>query len=567
MKRHMTDNTRFGDRTPRPENSGDGLSRRDFLRVSGVAGALAVTESSGAGGIGAPARAGQPASAGADDFPLAETTIADLQEGLASGEWTTRSLAEAYLSRIEQIDGRGPTLRSVLETNPDALAIADRLDRERGEGRLRGPLHGIPVLLKDNIDTADRMTTTAGSLALAGWVPPEDSGVAARLRQAGALLLGKTNLSEWANFRSTRSSSGWSGRGGQCRNPYVLDRNPCGSSSGSGAAVSANLAAAAIGTETDGSIVCPSTANGIVGIKPTVGLVSRAGVIPISHTQDTAGPMARTVRDAAVVLGVLAGPDPRDPATAASDTRGLADYTPFLDPAGLRDARIGVARQFLGFHAGVERVVEQAIDAMRAAGAVVVDPVVLGPGAGRSLQMAETDVLFYEFKAGLNGYLARRGSGAEVRSLAELIAFNERNAETEMPYFGQERLIAAEAKGPLSEPAYLMALATARRLSRADGIDRTMDEHRLDAIVGPTGGPAWVTDLVNGDHFGGSSSAYPAAAGYPNITVPAGAVHGLPVGLSFFGRAWSEPTLVRIAYAFEQTTQARRAPRFRPTIG
>ena len=602
MKRHMTDNTRFGDRTPRPENSGDGLSRRDFLRVSGVAGALAVTESSGAGGIGAPARAGQPASAGADDFPLAETTIADLQEGLASGEWTTRSLAEAYLSRIEQIDGRGPTLRSVLETNPDALAIADRLDRERGEGRLRGPLHGIPVLLKDNIDTADRMTTTAGSLALAGWVPPEDSGVAARLRQAGALLLGKTNLSEWANFRSTRSSSGWSGRGGQCRNPYVLDRNPCGSSSGSGAAVSANLAAAAIGTETDGSIVCPSTANGIVGIKPTVGLVSRAGVIPISHTQDTAGPMARTVRDAAVVLGVLAGPDPRDPATAAhtqdtagpmartvrdaavvlgvlagpdprdpataaSDTRGLADYTPFLDPAGLRDARIGVARQFLGFHAGVELVVEQAIDAMRAAGAVVVDPVVLGPGAGRSLQMAETDVLFYEFKAGLNGYLARRGSGAEVRSLAELIAFNERNAETEMPYFGQERLIAAEAKGPLSEPAYLMALATARRLSRADGIDRTMDEHRLDAIVGPTGGPAWVTDLVNGDHFGGSSSAYPAAAGYPNITVPAGAVHGLPVGLSFFGRAWSEPTLVRIAYAFEQTTQARRAPRFRPTIG
>ena len=412
------------------------------------------------------------------------------------------------------------------------------------------------------------MTTTAGSLALAGWVPPEDSGVAARLRQAGALLLGKTNLSEWANFRSTRSSSGWSGRGGQCRNPYVLDRNPCGSSSGSGAAVSANLAAAALGSETDGSIVCPSTANGIVGIKPTVGLVSRAGVIPISHTQDTAGPMARTVRDAAVVLGVLAGPDPRDPATAASDTRGLADYTPFLDPAGLRDARIGVARQFLGFHERVDRVVEDAIDAMRAAGAVIVDPVVLGTGAGRGgLQMAETDVLFYEFKAGLNGYLARRGSGAEVRSLAELIAFNERNAETEMPYFGQERLIAAQAKGPLSEPAYLMALSTARRLSRADGINRTMDEHRLDAIVGPTGGPAWVTDLVNGDHFGGSSSAYPAAAGYPNVTVPAGAVHGLPVGLSFFGRAWSEPTLVRIAYAFEQTTQARRAPRFRPTIG
>ena len=563
----MTDETRFGERASRSPHAGDGLSRRDFLRVSGVAGALAVTESSGAGGMAVPASARQATRAGADDFPLAEATVADGQAGLASGEWTTRSLAEAYLSRIEEVDGRGPTLRSVLETNPDALAIADRLDRERREGRLRGPLHGVPVLLKDNIDTADRMTTTAGSLALAGWIPPEDSAVAARLREAGALLLGKANLSEWANFRSTRSSSGWSGRGGQCRNPYVLDRNPCGSSSGSGAAVSANLAAAALGTETDGSIVCPSSANGIVGIKPTVGLVSRAGIIPISHTQDTAGPMARTVRDAAVVLGVLAGADPRDPASADSDVRGLADYTPFLDPAGLRDARIGVARQFLGFHDGVDRLVEEAVAAMRAAGAVIVDPVVVGAGAGRSLQMAETDVLFYEFKAGLNGYLARRGPGAEVRSLADLIAFNERNAETEMPYFGQERLIAAQAKGPLSEPAYLMALATARRLSRADGIDRTMDEHRLDAIVGPTGGPAWVTDLVNGDHFGGSSSAYPAAAGYPNISVPAGAVHGLPVGLSFFGRAWSEPTLVRIAYAFEQTTQARRAPRFRPTIG
>ena len=563
----MTDGTRFGERTPRPANAGDGLSRRDFLRVSGVAGALAATESSGAGGMAVPVTARQLISAATDDFPLAETTIADLQEGLASGAWTTRSIAEACLSRIKEIDGSGPALRSVLETNPDALAIADRLDRERRDGRLRGPLHGVPVLLKDNIDTADRMTTTAGSLALAGWIPPEDSGVAVRLRQAGALLLGKTNLSEWANFRSTRSSSGWSGRGGQCRNPYVLDRNPCGSSSGSGAAVSANLAAAAVGTETDGSIVCPSSANGIVGIKPTVGLVSRAGVIPISHTQDTAGPMTRTVRDAAVVLGVLAGPDPRDPATAAADARGLADYTPFLDPAGLRDARIGVARQFLGFHEGVDRVVEDALDAMRAAGAAIVDPVVLGSGAGRRLQMAETDVLLYEFKAGLNGYLDRRGSGAEVRSLADLIAFNERNAETEMPYFGQERLIAAEAKGPLSEPAYLMALATARRLSRTDGIDRTMDEHRLDAIVGPTGGPAWVTDLVNGDHFGGSSSAYPAAAGYPNITVPARAVHGLPVGLSFFGRAWSEPTLVRIAYGFEQAAQARLVPRFRPTVG
>ena len=564
----MTDNTRFGERLPRPANGGAGLSRRAFLRASGVAGALAAAESACAEGVAVPTSARQETSAGTDDFPLAEATIADLQEGLASGEWTTRSLAEAYLSRIEEIDGRGPTLRSVLETNPDALAIADRLDRERREGRLRGPLHGVPVLLKDNIDTADRMTTTAGSLALAGWIPAEDSAVASRLRAAGALLLGKANLSEWANFRSTRSSSGWSGRGGQCRNPYVLDRNPCGSSSGSGAAVSANLAAAAIGTETDGSIVCPSSANGIVGIKPTVGLVSRAGIIPISHTQDTAGPMARTVRDAAVVLGVLAGADARDPASAAADERGLADYTPFLDPAGLQGARIGVARQFLGFHDGVDRLVEEAVDAMRAAGAVILDPVVLGAGAGRgALQMAEAEVLFYEFKAGLNAYLAARGPGTEVRSLAELIAFNERNAETEMPYFGQERFIAAEAKGPLSEPGYLAALAASRRLSRAEGIDRTMDEQRLDAIVGPTGGPAWVTDLVNGDHFGGSSSGYPAAAGYPNVTVPAGAVHGLPVGLSFFGRAWSEPTLIRIAHAFEQATGARFAPAFRPTIG
>ncbi len=561
----MTDNTRFDERTPRPASCGAGLSRRDFLRASGAAGALAATESCG-GGTVAPAGASQPERA-ADGFLLAEATIADLRAGLAGGEWTARAITEAYLHRIEEIDGRGPALRSVIETNPDALAIADRLDLERREGRLRGPLHGIPVLLKDNVDTADRMTTTAGSLALAGWIPPDDAGVAARLRAAGALLLGKANLSEWANFRSTRSSSGWSARGGQCRNPYVLDRNPCGSSSGSGAAVSANLAAAAIGTETDGSIVCPSSANGIVGIKPTVGLASRAGIIPISHTQDTAGPMARTVRDAALVLGVLAGPDPRDPATADSGLRGLADYTPFLDPAGLRDARIGVARHFLGFHDGVDRLMEEAIEAMRAAGAVVVDPVELGTVAARaSLRMAETEVLLYEFKAGLNAYLARRGPGAEARSLADLIAFNERNAETEMPYFGQERLVAAEAKGPLSEPGYLAALAGARRLSRAEGIDRTMDAHRLDAIVGPTGGPAWVTDLVNGDHFGGSSSGYAAVAGYPNVTVPAGAVHGLPVGLSFFGRAWSEPTLIRIAYAFEQATRARIVPRFRPTV-
>ena len=553
-----------------------GVSRRTFLRSSAVGGAVAA-----AGPIAcapSPATETEAAPAGTapvaavDAFDLEDTTIGALQEAMESGERTARSITESYLARIEQLNLEGPALRAVIETNPDVLVLAAELDRQRQATGPRGPLHGVPIILKDNIGTGDRMTTTAGSHALTGWVPPVDSGVAARLRRAGAVLLAKANLSEWANFRSTRSSSGWSGRGGQCRNPYVLDRNPCGSSSGSAVAVSANLATVAIGTETDGSIVCPSSANGIVGIKPTVGLVSRVGVIPISHTQDTAGPMARTVRDAAIVLGVLAGTDPNDPATADSDRLGLTDYTPFLEADGLRDMRIGVARRFLGFHDAVDQVVESAITLMRSAGAVIIDPVDLRP-IGRpspdgftSLGAAETQVLLYEFKAGLNAYLAARGRSAEVRSLADLIAFNERNAETEMPYFGQERLLEAESKGPLTDPRYLSALAASGRLSRIEGIDRTMDEHRLDAIIGPTGGPAWVTDLVNGDHFGGSSSQYPAASGYPSISVPAGHVHGLPVGLSFFGRAWSEPTLIRIAYAFEQTVQARLIPRFLPTL-
>ena len=551
------------------------VTRRGFLRSSAVGGALAI-----AGPIAcAPATAPDPEREApalpldsVEDFPLEEITIDALQAAMDSGEWTARSVTEAYLARIARLNLEGPSLRAVIETNPDVLVLAAELDRQRQATGPRGPLHGIPIVLKDNIDTGDRMTTTAGSHALAGWVPPVDSGVAARLRRAGAVLLAKANLSEWANFRSTRSSSGWSGRGGQCRNPYVLDRNPCGSSSGSGVAVSANLATVAIGTETDGSIVCPSSANGVVGIKPTVGLVSRVGIIPISQTQDTAGPMARTVRDAALVLGVLAGTDPNDPATVDSDRRGLTDYTPFLEADGLRDMRIGVARRFLGFHDAVDQVMESALEAMRAAGAVIVDPVELrpagrpSPGGFNTLGAAETEVLFSEFKAGLNAYLAGRGPSAEVRSLADLIAFNERNAETEMPYFGQERLIEAESKGPLTDERYLAALAASSRLSRAEGIDRTMDAHRLDAIIGPTGGPAWVTDLVNGDHFGGSSSQYPAASGYPSISVPAGDVHGLPVGVSFFGRAWSEPTLIRIAYAFEQTVQARLVPRFLPTL-
>ena len=535
------------------------IGRRDFLRY----GALAAV---------GPGVAAQPTVRPSTPVAIEEVSLDDLRLAARDGRLPARALTDACLARIDDLDRQGPALRAVIEVNPEARAVADALDRgraraldeARGARSAGGSLQGMPILLKDNIGTADRMTTTAGSLALRGSIPAEDAFVARRLREAGAVLIGKANLSEWANFRSTRSSSGWSARGGQCRNPYALDRNPCGSSSGSGAAVSANLAAAAIGTETDGSIVCPSTANGIVGIKPTVGLVSRAGIIPIAHSQDTAGPLARNVRDAAIVLGVLAGPDPRDPATAASETHGLRDYTPNLDADGLAGARIGVARGFAGFHERVDLLLARAIDAMRARGAEIVDPVALAQTRG-ALARAETAVLLYEFKADLNAYLAALGPGAPVGSLVELIEFNRRHADEEMPYFQQERLEAAEARGALSERAYLDARRAARRLSRDDGIDRVMDAHRLDAIVAPTGGPAWVTDLVNGDHFGGSSSAYAAAAGYPNITVPAGQVFGLPVGVSFFGRAWSEPTLIRIAYAFEQATRHRRPPRYLPT--
>ena len=555
------------------------VDRRRFLRSGALAGAAlaagpaacgSALEPGAAAHVGPEAQAaGIPEQAGApqpgappEPFELEELSIGEVAASMASGQRTARSVTEAYLGRIARIDRQGPTLRSIIETNPDALDIADALDRERAAGRVRSPLHGVPILVKDNIDTTDRMTTTAGSLALSGSVPAEDSYVAQRLREAGAVLLGKANLSEWANFRSTRSSSGWSARGGQCRNPYALDRNPCGSSSGSGAAVSANLAAAAIGTETDGSIVCPSTANGIVGIKPTVGLVSRAGIVPISETQDTAGPMARSVRDAALLLGAIAGPDPRDPATAPSDTRGLADYTPFLDADGLRGARIGIQRSVFGFHDAVDRLMEEVIAVLRDRGAFIVDPIDLASSGG--LRRAETEVLFYEFKAGLNAYLQNLRN-PPIRSLAELIAFNERNAAEELAWFGQERLIAAESKGPLSSLEYRQAHAVARRLSRAAGIDRVLDDDNLDAILAPTGGPAWVTDLVNGDHFGGSSSQFAAASGYPNVTVPAGFVHGLPVGVSFFGRAWSEPTLIRIAYAFEQATRHRQPPRLLAT--
>jgi amidase len=532
------------------------MERRAFLRSGAIAG-LAALASRG----GARAASG---SAAVPPFELAEMGIDELAAGLAAGRFTARSLTRAYLERIEAVDRTGPTLRSILDTNPEAEAIADALDVERRKSGPRGPLHGIPILLKDNIDTADRMTTTAGSLALEGSIAVEDSGVARRLRQAGAVLLAKTNLSEWANFRSERSSSGWSGRGGQCKNPYVLDRNPCGSSSGSGAAASASLGAAAIGTETDGSIVCPSNACGIVGLKPTVGLVSRAGIIPISHTQDTAGPMGRTVRDVAIVLGAIAGPDPRDPATEPAGTQGHEDYVSFLDAAGAKGARIGIARKSFGFHSDVDRVIGEALEALKGLGAELIDPVELPDG--RRYGDNELTVLLYEFKADLNAYLARLPAGARIRTLENAIAFNESEREREMPFFGQELFVRAQAMGPLTDRAYRRARKANLDLLRGKGIDATMDQHRLDAIVAPTGGPAWPIDLVNGDHYSGGSSSPAAIAGYPSITVPAGNVHGLPVGLSFIGRAWSEPVLLRLAYAFEQATHQRRAPEFLPSL-
>ena len=498
-------------------------------------------------------------------FELDEITISDLQDGMKSGKYSARSLVEKYSERVDEIDKHGPSVNSILELNPDALSIADVLDRERKAKGPRGPLHGIPVLIKDNIDTADKMMTTAGSLALVGSKPTQDSYVAQKLRSAGAVILGKTNLSEWANIRSSHSTSGWSGRGGLTKNPYVLDRNPCGSSSGTGAGISANLCTVGIGTETDGSIVCPSSANGLAGIKPTVGLVSRTGIIPISHTQDGAGPMCRTVRDAATLLGALTGVDPTDPATAASAGKSHNDYTQFCDPNGLKGARIGVARKYFGFSDLVDALMEQALDAMKKLGATLIDPAnieTLG-----KFDETELLVFMYELKADLNAYLARLGPNAPVHTLKDILEFNDRNRLKEMPYFGQDLFIKSEAKGPLTEKAYLDALDKNHRLARTEGIDATMDKFHLDALIAPTGGPAWLTDLVNGDHVAGGSSNAAAVAGYPNINVTAGYISGLPVGISFFGRAWSEPTLIRLAFAFEQSTKARQTPRFLSTIG
>ncbi len=495
---------------------------------------------------------------------LAELTITELQAQMASGELTAQALTEKYLERIDQIDQGGPTLNAVLVVNPEAREIAAALDAERKEKGARGPLHGIPVLLKDNLDTADQMPTTAGSLALAGSIAPRDAFVTEKLRRAGAIILGKANLSEWANFRSTHSVSGWSSLGGQVRHPYALDRNPCGSSSGSAVAVAANLCAAAIGTETDGSIICPSSINGIVGIKPTVGLVSRSGIVPISHSQDTAGPMGRTVADATVLLGALTGLDPRDPATASSMNQTYTDYAQFLQVDGLRGARIGVARNYFGKHLSVDQIMEEALEIMRQAGAEIIDPVNLE--TVEQLSEPERVVLLYEFKADLNEYLAQRGPDAPVHSLAEIIEFNEQNREQVMPWFGQELMLLAQEKGPLTEKAYRRARAKCLRLAATEGIDAALAAHKLDAIIAPSNHPAWLTDWVNGDRNSGGSAAMTAVAGYPNVTVPAGFVHGLPVGISFMGGAYQEPTLIRLAYAFEQITCFRQPPRYLPTL-
>lgn len=530
------------------------LSRRDFITYGAAGVAAALT----AGTLSASAADAESSGDG-----VKETTILELQQSMASGERTARFLTEAYLERIEEIDSAGPALNSVLALNPDALDIASALDRERQERGPRGALHGIPVLLKDNLETGDRMATTAGSLALAGSVAARDSFVAERLRGAGCVLLGKANLSEWANFRSSRSTSGWSGVGGQTRNPYALDRNPCGSSSGSGASVAASLCAAAIGTETDGSVVCPANANGIVGIKPTLGLVSRAGIVPLAHSQDTAGTMGRTVADATAMLTAIAGADSRDDATAASAQHLPADFAAFLLQDGLQGARLGVARNYTGFHEKCEALLEDALAAMRSAGARVIDPIEL-PHRG-DYGDAEYEVLLYEFKADLNNYLAQRPS-VQVKSLADLIDFNRSLADAEMPYFQQEVFEEAQEKGDLTEAPYQEALEKCKRLAGTEGIDAALKKDGLDAIVAITGGPAWLTDLVIGDHFLGGCSQPAAVAGYPHVTVPMGYVFGLPVNISFLSTAWSEPTLIRIAYAFEQLTQHRQAPRFLQTV-
>jgi amidase len=497
-------------------------------------------------------------------FDLDEITIDELASGFKSGKFTIHSIAKKYIQRINEIDKSGPAINSVIQVNPDALKIAEALDRELKEKGPRSLMHGIPVLLKDNIDTADNMETTAGSLALLDARPQKDSFLVKQLRDAGALILGKTNLSEWANMRSSHSTSGWSGRGGLTKNPYALDRNCSGSSSGSGAAAAASLCAVAIGTETDGSVVSPSSLNGLVGIKPTVGLVSRAGIIPISHSQDTAGPMTRTVRDAAILLGAMSGIDKEDIATQDKNRTNTNDYTKYLDKEGLKGARIGVLRQYFGFLPSVDKIMDKSLEILKQKGAILIDPIVID-SIGK-FDDSEGIVLRYELKADMEAYLKHRGNGTSFKTLKDLIDYNKNHADKEMPYFAQELFLQAESKGLLTDAIYIEALKRNHRLTREEGIDAIMNKHNLDAIVSPTDSPAWMTDLVNGDHFLGGSSSLAAVAGYPHITVPAGDVFGLPVGISFFGRAWSEPVLLKIAFAFEQATLARKKPKFLTTV-
>jgi amidase len=519
------------------------MKRRDFLEITALASAAMLMNKT----VGAQTKS----------FELEEITVFELQDAMKSGKWSSKEITQKYLDRIKELD---KSLNSILEINPDALEIAEETDKERKNGKARSPLHGIPILLKDNIDTADKMKTTAGSLALLDApTPKQDAFLVSQLRNAGAVILGKTNLSEWANFRSVKSSSGWSGRGGQTRNPYVLDRNPCGSSSGSGSAIAANLAAVAIGTETDGSIICPSSTCGLVGIKPTLGLVSRYGVIPIAHSQDTAGPMTRTVADAAIVLSVIVGTDRSDMITYNA-SKGEKDYTRFLQKDGLKGAKIGVARQFFGRNAKIDAVIEPNLQVLKDGGATLIDvefPRLNGFGN------AEYEVLLYEFKDDLNKYLLARGG--KHRTLADLIKFNEDNRDKEMPFFGQEIFYQAQEKGDLKDRAYHLAVLQSKLYTQEQGIDLVMDKHKLDAIVAPSGGVAWMTDLVNGDCGVFESSSLAAVAGYPNITVPAGYVQGLPAGISFWGRAFSEPVLIKIAYAFEQATKARKPPKLLAT--
>jgi amidase len=543
---------------PKNNKPSQGESRRSFLKKSLVGGIAAATFPS-------ITFANNSFLFLADIEPgeFDEITIAELTSGMKSGKYTARSITEEYIKRIKQIDQSGPAVNSVLELNPDALKIADELDKEFKEKGPRGPLHGIPVLIKDNIDTADGMNTTAGSLALLGSKPVKDSFIVKQLRAAGAIILGKTNLSEWANIRSTHSTSGWSGRGGLTKNPYALDRNCSGSSSGSGAAAAANLCAVAVGTETDGSVVSPSSLNGLVGIKPTVGLLSRAGIIPISHSQDTAGPMTRTVRDAAILLGAMAGIDSEDEYTKESKGKSHKDYTKFLDANGLKGARIGVFRQYFGFLPQVDEIMEKSLEVLKKSGAILVDPVKMD--TLEKFGSTENTVLMYELKADMAAYLKHRGPNTKMKTLKDLIDFNKSHEKEEMPYFGQELFLQAEEKGPLTDKEYLDALETDHRMTREEGIDAMMDKHNLDALVSPTDSPAWMSDLVDGDHFLGGSSSLAAVAGYPHITVPAGFVWGLPIGISFFGRAWSEPTLLKIAFGYEQATKVRKPPNFLPT--